>query len=134
MLDEASVSKDHKFFEIVKNVELTQEDSQPPSKAAAPEHQLVKKLFRLSDSSGLLTFSEVAKGSAVKRSLLTEDDVFILDTGKTVFVYVGGAASVAEGKNALIYAHNYLSKSEHPLLHVTAIKKGQRCAAFEAAF
>ena len=31
--------------------------------------------------------------------------VFIADTGKEVFVWIGSGASVAENKNAMTYAH-----------------------------
>lgn len=44
-----------------------------------------KRLFRLSDASGNMTFTEIAKGSACKRNLLDSKDVFILDTGAEVF-------------------------------------------------
>jgi gelsolin len=132
VLDEASSSKDHQFYSLVKNVEVDQDEVD--SKKHSADTSFVKKLFLLSDESGKLTFTEVASGSAVKRSQLTEKDVFILDTGKGVFVYTGNEASAAERANAIIYAHNYLSKSEHPFLSITAVKHGQKCAEFEAAF
>lgn len=43
-----------------------------------------KRLFRLSDASGKLTFTEVATGNKCKRNLLDSNDVFILDTGAEV--------------------------------------------------
>ena len=41
----------------------------------------------------------------VSRSSLDPKDVFILDTGKAIFVWVGSGASPDEKKNAMTYAH-----------------------------
>ena len=63
-----------------------------------------KSLFRLSDEGGKLEFSLVSEGK-VARSSLDPKDVFILDTGKAIFVWVGSGASPDEKKNAMTYAH-----------------------------
>ena len=88
--------------------------------------------------------------------------VFIADTGKEVFVWIGSGASPAENKNALPYAHvsyihnnmllllahslslidstavvllqNYLMRTKHPLVPVTCIKDGKETSAFNAIF
>ena len=41
----------------------------------------------------------------LSRDMLDPKDVFILDTGKEVFVWIGNETSPAEGRNALPYAH-----------------------------
>lgn len=61
-------------------------------------------LFRLSDEGGSLEFSLVSEGS-IPRSGLDPSDVFIADTGKEVYVWIGGGASPEEKKNAMTYAH-----------------------------
>ena len=61
-------------------------------------------LFRLSDEGGKLEFSLVSEGS-LSRSSLDSKDVFIADTGKSLFVWVGKGASTDEKKNAMTYAH-----------------------------
>jgi hypothetical protein len=95
----------------------------------------VKKLFRLSDASGQLTFTPVGEGAAVKRGLLDSSDVFILDNGAEVFAWIGKGASVGERKNALQYAHEYLTKFNRP--HHTPISRileGGENEVFEASF
>jgi len=69
-----------------------------------------KKLFRLSDSTGSLTFTEVASGKAVTKAKLDSSDVFVLDTGAEVFAWIGAKSSAGEKKAALQYAQNYLKK------------------------
>ena len=64
----------------------------------------VKSLFRLSDEGGKLEFSLVSEGS-LPRSSFDPKDVFIADTGKSLFVWVGKGASTDEKKNAMTYAH-----------------------------
>ena len=46
----------------------------------------------------------VSEGS-IPRSGLDPSDVFIADTGKELFVWIGGGASPDEKKNAMTYAH-----------------------------
>ena len=58
----------------------------------------------MSDESGSMEITNVAEG-VVNKSLLDPSDVFLLDTGKTVFVWIGSGASSAETKNAMPYAH-----------------------------
>lgn len=92
-----------------------------------------KVLFRLSDASAEMTLTEVARGS-ISKSQLDSNDVFILDSGKHCYVWVGRNASQDEKKNGLSYAHNYLVKSASPLQPVTVIGEGQETKGFYAAF
>ena len=46
----------------------------------------------------------MSEGS-IPRSGLDPSDVFIADTGKELFVWIGGGASPDEKKNAMTYAH-----------------------------
>ena len=70
-----------------------------------------KKLLQLSDSTGTLELTEVKP--AVVSSLKSED-VFLLDTGTEIFVWVGAGASKNEKNKALSYATQYLVKSGRP--------------------
>ncbi|XP_041348319.1 gelsolin-like protein 2 [Gigantopelta aegis] len=92
-----------------------------------------KKLVRLSDESGSLQFTTVKEGDGISKSDFKSQDVFILDTGKGVFVWVGRRTSESEKKNSLTYAHMYLQKSNNPLQPVTALKEGQKSREFEIA-
>jgi hypothetical protein len=82
-----------------------------------------------------MTFTVVAEGGAVKRGQLDSADVFILDNGAEVFAWIGKGASVGEKKNALQYAHDYLTKYNRP--HHTPISRileGGENEVFEASF
>jgi len=94
-----------------------------------------KKLFQLSDASGTLTFTEVAKGAAVKRNLLDPNDVFILDAGHEVFAWIGRGASVGEKKKAMTFAQDYLTKYNRPAFTpISRILQGGENEVFESFF
>ncbi|XP_022092741.1 gelsolin-like protein 2 [Acanthaster planci] len=90
-------------------------------------------MFKLSDNSGQLEFTSVSNEGTLSRSNLSPDDVFILDTTKECFVWIGSGASVAETQNGMSYAHNYLNNTSHPLITVSIIKQGKETRAFMQA-
>jgi len=71
-------------------------------------------LLRLSDASGSVEMTEVASGEGCTKSKLDSADVFLLDTGVEIFVWVGAGASKAERSSALRVAGQYLQKTEKP--------------------
>jgi len=94
----------------------------------------VKSLFQLSDASGKLEFKQVGTGSAVKKSLLDSNDVFVLDTGAEVFAWIGKGASTQEKSKALHYAQDYLTKYNRPAyLPISRILEGGENEVFEDA-
>jgi gelsolin len=90
-------------------------------------------MYKLSDDSGRLEFTSISNEGGLSRSNLSPDDVFILDTTKECFVWIGAGASDAEKQNGLSYAHNYLIGTTHPLLSVTVVKQGKESTAFMQA-
>lgn len=58
----------------------------------------------MSDETGSMETSLVAEGE-FSRGQLDSSDVFVVDTGKELFVWVGSGASDDEKKNAMPYAH-----------------------------
>jgi len=101
------------------------------------EHELKteKKLFRLSDATGKLEFTEVGKGPAIKRNMLDPNDVFILDTGAEVFAWIGKGASVQEKKKAMSFAQDYLVKYNRPMfMPIARILQGGENEVFEQSF
>jgi len=69
------------------------------------------ELYRLSDSSGELVFEFVAKGRGVTKDKLDGNDVFIVDVGYSLFVWIGNGASDLERKSGMRYAQLYLEKN-----------------------
>ena len=51
-----------------------------------------KVLIRLSDASGKLQFTKVAEG-ALNPKMLDQNDVFVIDTGREIFAWIGTKAS-----------------------------------------
>jgi len=91
-----------------------------------------KELYRLSDASGKMEFSLEKKSGNIPRSSLDSKDVFILDTKKSLFVWIGKKTSVDEKHNAMVYAHKYLQKTDHPLISVTCIAEGAKTKTNQA--
>jgi len=83
------------------------------------------KLFRLSDSTGKMTFSQEAEGR-LSQSQLDTNDVFIVDCQLQIFVWVGNGTSPSEKQQCMKYAMDYLKHQNRPdTTPVTRIKEGQ---------
>lgn len=90
-----------------------------------------KTIFKLSDASGHL---ELEDQGIFSKGKLDSNDVFICDTGKECFVWIGKKASIDERHKGLQYAHNYLMNTKHPFVPVTVVSEGQKCEKFDNAF
>nr|CAC87029.1 gelsolin [Suberites domuncula] len=124
-LDEREISESHKFYSY-----FNDDNEEEPDEQDDPD--FVKSLFRLSDQSGELERTLEGTGS-MPRSTLDENDVFILDTGCELFVWVGNGTSAAEQRNALPYAHAYLKTTKHPLICVTCYRQSATPDSFYKA-
>jgi gelsolin len=82
----------------------------PIKKEAGADNQIkqVRQMYKVSDASGKLTYTEVA----FKKTSLHEDDVFVVSTGPIIFTWVGKGANANEKKSAFQFAQKYLN--EHP--------------------
>jgi len=81
-------------------------------------------LFRLSDTTGKLTMSEVARGD-LKKEMLCSTDVFVVDPGPELIVWVGSGASQRERAAAMNTATLYLKTQRKPITTpVSVIKEG----------
>ncbi|CEJ82893.1 Putative Gelsolin [[Torrubiella] hemipterigena] len=90
------------------------------SRSAAPAPGRGRKLFRLSDASGQLSFSQVDR---VDQSSLDGNDVFLLDSGNAVWVWEGRQASRAEKAAWLNVAQAYIRSLEHDDAHLAPLAK-----------
>lgn len=126
VLDEADTSPNHEFFSF-----LNQDPDEEDGNASDDEDgDSDKKLFRV--DTGTHDVEEVKEGD-VGLDDFKSDDVFVFDSGSTVFVWVGSNASGAEKRNGLPVAHNYLSKTGHPWRSITVVKEGAKCKSFSTA-
>jgi len=79
----------------------------------------IRKIFRVSDASGSLTFVEVP----YQKSSLSEDDVFVISTGPVIFTWVGSKSTSNEKKSAFTFAQKYLNETaELPNKHIPIIR------------
>ena len=82
------------------------------------------ELYRLSDAKGKLTITAEGKG-IIPKSKLDTNDVFILDVGNEVFVWVGKKASAQEKQMAMASAQKFLAERNRPaLLPISRILEG----------
>lgn len=80
------------------------------------------KMFRIKDVDSHLTITSVAP----ERKSLDSDDVFLLDVGKTVFIWVGKGASSREKNQAMVVVQTHLKNFEREkTTNVTRVLEGQ---------
>jgi gelsolin len=70
--------------------------SRPIDSSKSSSSAQSRRLFRLSDSSGQLSFELVKEGNHITTTDLDPNDVFLLDTGKVIWVWQGSRASHGE--------------------------------------
>ncbi|XP_064635992.1 gelsolin-like protein 2 isoform X2 [Lineus longissimus] len=108
--------------------EAADDDDDDEDVVDGPAEDFQATMFRLSDASGEMTFTEVQTGILTRDKLDPQDDggqdVFICDFGTDCFVWVGKGASDKEKSNALMYAHNYLRGTQHQLCPIHVMKSG----------
>ncbi|THD21074.1 Severin [Fasciola hepatica] len=121
VLDEDNVEDNDIFLRVLPNV---------PIKRSLAYLDRTKCVYRLSDNSGDLKFELIATNSAPKK-LLHKDDVYFIDTGSQLFIYIGQDCSMVEKQNALSYAHRYLQQTTHPFVPVTVLRDGQHSQELE---
>jgi len=118
-------SETHPFYDA-----LTQEDV--TSREVITDTNIETQLFRVSDAGGKTQFDKVKSGS-VSNSDFDSNDVFVLETNESCFVWVGKNASTNEQQNGFGYAHNHLKTTGNPLRPIVVIKEGKRNAEFQSA-
>jgi len=126
VIDERDTYPGHEFYKAL--VQDDEKDSDDDFRAKDTEHEL----YRVSDASGQMTVKIEKKGK-VSKSDLDSQDVFILDAKKSLYVWVGNGTSHGEKKNAMQYAHQYLMKTDHPLISVSCIEEGNETKDFLCA-
>lgn len=98
----------------------------------APEH--VKKLFKLSDASGNIEMTLVSEGK-IEKSSLDSTDVFLVDQGQNIYVWIGKGASKQERANGISSGVQYLKENGRPMeTPVVRVTQGRETDAFNATF
>lgn len=123
------------------NLEGTEADIKSAEAAdKLPEPSLDRdavKLFRISDASGSVQFTE-EKPSDPKGftwDQLDTMDVFVVDSGHEIFIWVGSKATKKEATSAWSRVDEYIAKYERPpTLPVTVIQEGKVNSVLRASF
>ncbi|CAM9268509.1 unnamed protein product [Phaeothamnion confervicola] len=96
------------------------------------------KLYRVSDQAGGAAEMQPVEGEAggkLSRGMLDSKDVFVLDVGKEVFVWIGRTSSPEEKKQSMSYASQFISREGRPTYTpVTRLMDGHETAAFKGYF
>lgn len=96
-------SRSRTFVSLIGGGDISQTSFQAPrpigssrqaDRQSAPRRP--RKLFRLSDASGQLSFDVVKDSEPTQKEDLDSNDVFLLDTGRTIWVWQGSGASHKE--------------------------------------
>lgn len=94
------------------------------------------KLFKLSDASGSLQFTEITE-RPLKKEMLDTNDSFVLNTGggEGIFVWVGKKASQGEKLHSMKYATEYLKNSGLPNhTPIARVSEGTETPMFKQSF
>jgi gelsolin len=128
------LEKDNTFWKVLGRDAVPKPDE--IAKATPDDIKIENKkiLLELSDKTGSLVMKKVSEGHPKKTELNTEE-VFILDTGATVYAWIGDKASKNERAGAIKYGTDYLVSSGKPLnTSVQRVLEGKETKAFLANF
>ncbi|KAL0479939.1 gelsolin [Acrasis kona] len=101
------------------------------AKALKPEQAV---LYKLSDASGSLTLEKVQEGDKLDKSGLDTNDVFILDVGKEIYVWIGKGSSIEEKGRAVCYAEGYATSVNKPHALIVRLLEGGESNTFNKYF
>lgn len=92
-------------------------------------------LIRYSDQDGTQDITPSSNGGALKRDLLTSQDVYILDTNAQVFVWIGKEASIEERRNGMKIAIQYLENNNRSVqTPITRVVENGETPLFKSFF
>eukprot|EP00238_Polyblepharides_amylifera_P015743 CAMPEP_0196580914 /NCGR_PEP_ID=MMETSP1081-20130531/31478_1 /TAXON_ID=36882 /ORGANISM="Pyramimonas amylifera, Strain CCMP720" /LENGTH=369 /DNA_ID=CAMNT_0041900947 /DNA_START=72 /DNA_END=1181 /DNA_ORIENTATION=+ len=115
----------HAQLEGARSEVLSKEQADEIMAAQDPDKNFQKCMFKLSDKSGEMSFDKVDIQPP------SSEDVFVLDNGTEVFVWIGKTASPEERKMAVAHAQKYLvDHNRPPYMPVTCMREGHETSHF----
>jgi advillin len=94
----------------------------------------VNELFRISDATGSIVVTPVARGRLEKK-MLDPTDVFLLDVGSQVFVWIGKEATKEERNKGMSHGAAYLASAGRPShTPLTRVVGGGETPVFKSYF
>lgn len=116
--------RDRDVLEILKDGDADSLESQKPI------DDNTRKLIRISDADGELKMETVAEGE-IEQRMLDPNDVFLVDLGTHLYVWVGDDASKGESQNGLSYASNYLNGVDRFSCPITVVSQGRAAQLYQ---
>jgi gelsolin len=131
-------SRSHVVVDLLGGKDVSQDafKARRPVSSATASSSRPRKLFRLSDATGQLSFDLIKDGQPIQRTDFDSKDVFLLDVGRAIWVWRGLGASAAERAMWLNVAQSYVrqlqsgSDSEAYLTPLAAVVEGNESPAF----
>jgi len=71
------------------------------------------RMIKVSDDDGSLKCTEILEG-ALDSSKLESDDAFILDTGISIYIWIGKTCRPSEKREAMAHVHQYIIENKRP--------------------
>ena len=91
------------------------------------------RLFKVSDASGFTPIN--LPGNKLTKDLLCSDDVFIVDVGNKLYVWVGKGASASERRESMAHAMQYITQNGYPnSTPIERVADGGETPTFKAEF
>lgn len=92
------------------------------------------QLYRISDASGQMNMTLVGEGK-LRKDMLDTNDVFLVDSGAQVFVWIGKGATKEEKSKGMSYGADYLKQHGRPSwTPLTRVVENAEDTAFKACF
>ncbi|XP_035168720.1 macrophage-capping protein [Oxyura jamaicensis] len=113
------------------------QEGSPEEDAAADQSAGTAVLYKVSDATGRMDLTEVARSSPFSQSLLCPDDCFVLDTGAggKVYVWKGRKANEQERQAALSVAEETITRMGYsPRTQVEILPQGCETPLFKQFF
>ena len=89
------------------------------------------KMMRLKEENGKISFEEVE----YKKEKLDTNDAFIIDNGKTIYVWIGNGASKTERRFSMVYARRYLTNENKPCnFPIVTVREGKMTDEINSCF
>eukprot|EP00002_Diphylleia_rotans_P033726 TRINITY_DN719_c0_g4_i1.p1 TRINITY_DN719_c0_g4~~TRINITY_DN719_c0_g4_i1.p1 ORF type:complete len:373 (-),score=99.98 TRINITY_DN719_c0_g4_i1:149-1267(-) len=131
VLDSGSEGRDGQaFFSSLSGSREDVAEASSLSDEAAEKLRISTRVFRLSDATGAMKFTEESVANGVK-SALESKDAFVVDTGSQIFTWIGKDASANERRFAIRYAEQYLTEFSRPShIPITRVQEGAETKDF----
>ena len=129
-MDQGSDDTDPTFWSFFPDSDSSEIPSSADDGDDADVEAFEPKLYQLSNSG-----AELVASSSLSKSMLNASDVFLLDSGWAVYVWIGSSSDSTEKLNAITWAHSFCTSgsadtARTSTLSLSMIKDGYETSTF----